>query len=83
VRYLLPGNFLSSTWIDSDGEARITLGRELMLTPRLSIFGEIEYDTRDYWSYQAGLSYLLTKSISATALGDSDYDVGAGVTVRF
>ena len=83
VRYLLPGNFLSSAWIDSDGEARITLDRELMLTPRLGIFGEIEYDTRDDWSYQAGLSYLLTKSVSATALWDSDYGVGAGVTVRF
>ena len=83
VRYLLPGNFLSTAWIDSDGEVRITLDRELMLTPRLSIFGEVEYDTRDNWSYQAGLSYLLTKSLSATALWDSNYGVGAGMTVRF
>jgi FtsP/CotA-like multicopper oxidase with cupredoxin domain len=83
VRYLLPGNFLSSAWIDSDGEARFTLDRELMLTPRLSVFGEMEYDTRDDWSYQAGLSYLLTRYLSATALWDSDYGVGAGVTVRF
>ncbi|WP_035608020.1 multicopper oxidase domain-containing protein [Haloferula sp. BvORR071] len=83
VRYLLPGNFLSTAWVDSDGEARITLDRELMLTPRLSIFGEVEYDTRDDWSYQVGLSYLLTKSLSATALWDSDYGVGAGFTVRF
>ena len=83
IRYLLPGNFLSTAWIDSNGEARITLDRELQLTPRLSIFGEVEYDTRDDWSYQAGLSYLLTKSVSATALWDSDYGVGAGVTIRF
>lgn len=83
VRYLLPGNFLSTAWADSDGEARVTLERELKLTPRLSIFGEVEYDTRDDWSYQAGLSYMLTKSLSATTLWDSDYGVGAGVTVRF
>jgi len=83
VRYLLPGNFLSTAWVDSDGEARFSLDRELMLTPRLGVFGEMEYDTRENWSYQAGLSYVLTKSLSATALWDSDYGVGAGITVRF
>jgi CopA family copper-resistance protein len=83
VRYLLPGNFLSAAWVDSDGEARISLERELMLTPRLSLFGEVEYDTRDDWSYQTSLSYMLTKSFSATALWDSDYGLGAGVTIRF
>ncbi|MBX3743539.1 MAG: multicopper oxidase domain-containing protein [Akkermansiaceae bacterium] len=83
VRYLLPGNFLATAWVDSDGEGRATLERELMLTPRLCIFGEVEYDTRDAWSYQSGLSYVLTKSLSATALWDSDYGVGAGITFRF
>ena len=83
IRYLLPANFLSTAWIDSDGEARVTLERELMLTPRLGVFGEVEYDTREQWSYQAGLSYMLTRYISATSLWDSDYGVGAGVTIRF
>jgi FtsP/CotA-like multicopper oxidase with cupredoxin domain len=83
VRYLLPGNFLSTAWVDSDGEARISLDRELMLTPRLGIFGEVEYDTRDDWSYQAGMSYLLSEYLSATALWDSEYGLGAGVTIRF
>lgn len=44
-RYTLPGNFISQAWIDSNAEARFTLERELMLTPRLGIFGEVEYDT--------------------------------------
>lgn len=83
IRYLLPGNFWSEAWIDHEGEARITLERELMLTPRLGIFGEVEYDTRDNWSSQAGLSYILTQYLSVTALWDSDYGVGAGLTIRF
>lgn len=83
LRYLLPGNFSSSSWIDSDGEARVTLERELMLTPRLGIFGEVEFDTRDQWSYQAGLSYILTPYVSATTLWDSDHGAGAGLTIRF
>ena len=60
IRYLLPGNFHSSAWIDSDGEARIKVMRELMLTPRIGIFGDVEYDTREQWSYLAGLSVMLT-----------------------
>ncbi|GAA5483952.1 multicopper oxidase domain-containing protein [Haloferula sargassicola] len=83
VNYLLPGNFWSTAWVDSDGEARVSLERELMLTPRLGIFGEVEYDTRENWSYQAGTSYLLTPNLSLTGLWDSKYGVGAGVTLSF
>jgi CopA family copper-resistance protein len=83
ISYLLPGNFLSRAWIDSDGGARVMLEREIMLTPRLGIFGEVEYDTREKWSSQAGLSYLISQYFSATALWDSDYGFGAGITLRF
>jgi FtsP/CotA-like multicopper oxidase with cupredoxin domain len=83
IRYLLPGNFLSQAWIDDEGEARFMIDRELMLTPRLGIFAEAEYDTLEDWSYQAGMSYALTQYVSATALWDSKYGVGAGFTIRF
>ena len=83
IRYLLPGNFWAGAWIDHEGQARVTVERELMLTPRLGIFGEVEYDTRDQWSSQAGLNYILTQYFSGTALWDSDYGFGAGLTIRF
>jgi len=83
IRYLLPGNFASQVWIDDDGEARFMIDRGLMLTPRLGIFGEAEYDTLEKWSYQAGMRYALTQYVSATALWDSRYGVGAGFTIRF
>lgn len=83
IRYALPLNFFSSTWIDDSGEARVTLERELMLTPRLGIFGEAEYDTREYWSGQAGASYLINENFSATGLWDSNYGWGAGISIRF
>ena len=83
IRYLLPGNFQSQAWIDDKGEARFMLERELMLTPRLGIFGEVEYDTLEKWSYQAGMSYALTQYLSTTALWDSKYGEGAGLTFRF
>ena len=83
IRYLLPGNFQSQAWIDDRGEARFTLERELMLTPRVGIFGEVEYDTFEKWSCQAGMSYALTQYLSTTALWDSEFGVGAGLTFRF
>ena len=83
IRYLLPGNFHSQAWIDDEGEARFMLERELMLTPRLGIFGEVEFDTDEKWSSQAGMSYALTQYLSTTALWDSEYNAGAGLTLRF
>jgi FtsP/CotA-like multicopper oxidase with cupredoxin domain len=83
VNYLLPLNLGATAWVDSDGGARVTVGRELMLTPRLGIFGEVEYDTHDDWSYQGGATYRLSQSFSATALWDTDYGFGAGTTFRF
>ncbi|BDS05441.1 hypothetical protein NT6N_04810 [Oceaniferula spumae] len=82
-RYLLPLNIMSSTWIDEDGETRVTLERELMLTPRLGIFGEAEYDTLEKWSYQAGLSYMINENLSVTGLWDSSYGWGAGLTLKY
>lgn len=83
IRYLLPGNFQSQAWIDHKGEARFMLERELMLTPRLGIFGEVEYDTQDRWASHAGMSYTLSQYLSTTALWDSEYGVGAGLTFKF
>lgn len=83
LRYALPLNFFSSVWVDDSGEARVTLARELMLTPRIGIFGEAEYDTRDYWSGQVGASYVINENFSATGLWDSDYGWGGGITISF
>ncbi len=83
LTYLLPGNFHSRSWIDHEGEVRVTLEREIMLTPRLGIFGETEYDTREGWSYQGGASWMLGPHASVTALWDSDYGAGGGLSLRF
>lgn len=83
LRYTLPLNFHASAWVDHEGESRVVLERELMLTPRLGIFGEVEFDTQEYWSGQAGTSYLINENFSATGLWDSNYGWGAGLTFKF
>ena len=42
-----------------------------MLTPRLGIFGEAEYDTHENWFYQADASDSFFQSLFATALWES------------
>ena len=74
---------MSSAWIDDEAEARITFERELMLTPRIGIFGEAEFDTREKWSYQSGVSYMINENLSATGLWHSNFGVGGGLTFRF
>ena len=78
LSYLLPGNFHAKAWADFDGGVRVSIDRELMLTPRLGVFGELEYDSHEDWSYQGGASYLINQTVSVTALWDSKYGGGSG-----
>jgi FtsP/CotA-like multicopper oxidase with cupredoxin domain len=83
VRYLLPLNFESMVWVDSDGGARVALDKEFTLTPRLSLIGEVQYDTHDLWEGKTGMSYLLTKNVSLLGQWHSEFGWGGGVQVRF
>lgn len=83
IRYLLPLNIESRLWVDSDSGARIALEKHLELTPRLMLFGEAEYDTRDFWEGKAGLSYSVNKQISLLLQWHSEYRLGGGISISF
>ena len=82
-RYLLPLNFESFVWVDSDGGARVDVEKAFTLTPRLSLIGEIEYDTHDLWEGKTGLSYVLSKNVSLLGQWHSEFGWGGGLQVRF
>jgi hypothetical protein len=82
-RYLLPLNFESRLWADSDGGARIALEKEFELTPRIALYGEAEYDTHDQWEGIVGLSYTVSKRFSLIGQWHSDFGFGGGVQIRF
>lgn len=82
-RYLLPLNVHSTVWVDTDGGGRVILDKEWMLTPRLAIESEVEYDTHTQWEGQAGLSYMINKNVSIKGLWHSDFGFGGGLQVRF
>ncbi len=83
VHYLLPLNLESMLWVDSDGGARVKLDKEFSLTPRLSLIGEVQYDTHDLWEGKTGLSYMLTKSVSLLGQWHSEFGWGGGLQIRF
>lgn len=83
ARYLLPLNVNSAVWVDSDGGARFFLEKELELTPRFGLHGEVEYDTHTQWEGKVGLSYLISKDFSIIGNWHSEYGFGAGLQIRF
>jgi len=82
-RYLLPLSLESRVWGDTDGGARFSLGKSFDLMPRLSVFGDVEYDTHTKWEGKAGLSYMISNYFSLVGQWHSDFGVGAGLQIRF
>jgi len=83
IHYLLPLNIVTRSWIDTEGEARFSLEKDFELTPRISLEAEAQYDTKEDWETSVGLSYIIHKNISLTTKFHSEYQFGAGITVRF
>jgi hypothetical protein len=81
--YLLPLNIDTRTWLDTEGEARVSMEKEFELTPRLSLGLEAEYDTREDWETSAAISYMLYKQVSFIVKWHSEYNWGGGITIRF
>jgi len=83
IRYLLPFNVELSSFVGSDGRARVVASRSFQLTPRLALNGQGRYDTDGKWEYLSGLSYAVSKDFSLRMQWHSDYGLGGGVQVRF
>ena len=82
-RYLLPLNFETTAWFDTDGGGRFILEKELQLTPRFELGMEVEYDTHKQWEGKVEFGYQLTKNFSLIANWHSEYAIGAGIRILF
>ncbi len=83
VRYLLPLMFRSTTWIDTKGDLRVELTRNIRLTDRVEIFGRGEYDTRSKWESSAGVEFIVGKRLSMVGRWHSQFGWGGGLYLRF
>ncbi len=83
LRYLLPFNVTSRVWVDTAGELQFAVSKRLRLTPRLAVFSEAEYDTKEQWEIRAGTSYLLTNHLSMIGQWHSNFGWGGGLRWMF
>ncbi|MEY3395037.1 MAG: hypothetical protein RL346_1273 [Verrucomicrobiota bacterium] len=83
VRYRLPYLIESSLQVDSEGDLRMSLGKSLQLTDRISGFYEAEFDTHTKWDWRVGIEATLTKSFSLITEYHSEYGFGGGIGFRF
>ena len=97
IRYFTPYMFSLDARIDSELRPRISLGRSIMIFPKLSIFGYYEYQidlgivnnlpaninsvSETVWS--AGAEYMLSRNFSLMASYDNRYGAGGGLSLRF
>lgn len=83
IEYRLPYLIGSSLQIDSEGDARIGLGKSLQITDRMSIFADVRYDTGSEWEWTTGATWMLNKQFSIITQYHSDYGFGGGLEFRF
>lgn len=83
LRYLLPLNITSRTWVDTAGDLQFSVGKRVELAPRLAVFSEAEYDTEDKLETRAGTSYLLTRQLSLIGQWHSQFGWGGGLRWEF
>ena len=83
VQHRLPFLTYGTITLDSEGDVRPGLSRELQLTGRLSWVNELEYDSRTEWEWNSGLQYRLNKRWSITSGFHSDHSFGAGLNFQW
>ncbi|MFN4761710.1 multicopper oxidase domain-containing protein [Gillisia sp. Q332] len=97
IRYFTPYMFNLDLRLDNKLRPQISLGREIMIFPRLSVFGEYEYQSDFGWvddlpegkDYQkeetitVGAEYFLSKNFSLMGSYDNRFGAGGGLSARF
>ncbi len=83
LHYLLPLNLDLRVWLDTDGGGRAAVEKAFQLTPRMTLFGEAQYDTHDRWEGKTGMSYSVAKKTSLLFQWHSEYGWGGGIRYFF
>lgn len=83
VRYRLPYLVLAEVTLDDEGDLRVGLDKEYMLTDRLGAFGMLEYDTNTREEWETGLEWTMTKSFGLVTSYHSEHGGGIGLSFSF
>ena len=96
VRYLTPYLFNLDVRIDNKLRPQISLSREILIFPRIVIFGSYEYQADFGWVddltagdnfanevvWNAGVEYFLSRNFSLMASYDNRFGAGGGLSIR-
>ena len=97
IRYFTPYMFQLDLRLDNKLRPQISLEREIMIFPRLVLFGEYEFQADFGWVndlepgkdfeneqvWNTGLEYFLGKNFSLMGSYDNRFGLGGGLTLRF
>ncbi|QYA26678.1 multicopper oxidase domain-containing protein [Gramella sp. MT6] len=97
IRYFTPYMFSLDVRLDNKLRPQISLAREIMIFPRLAVFGEYEFQADFGWvddlpegdnfkkeeTWSAGLEYFLSKNFSLMGSYDNRFGAGGGLSLRF
>ncbi|MET4075940.1 multicopper oxidase domain-containing protein [Hymenobacter sp. UYCo722] len=97
VRFLTPYLFSLDARIDNQLRPRLSLGRQIMVLPRLLVSGYYEYQADFGWVnkldnnrrfakevvWRSGAEYLLSRNFSLMGSYDSRFGGGGGLNLRF
>lgn len=97
IRYFTPYMFDLDLRIDNKLRPQISLAREIMIFPRLAVFGEYEFQADFGWvddlpegdnfkkeeTWSAGLEYFVDKNFSLMGSYDNRFGAGGGLSIRF
>jgi hypothetical protein len=70
-------------WLDTEGEARLSVDKEFQITDRLHAFCEFQYDTESKEEWAAGAGWTLGRHFSIIGLYHSEYKGGIGINIRY
>ncbi|SHF42687.1 hypothetical protein SAMN05444483_10163 [Salegentibacter echinorum] len=97
VRYFTPYMFALDLRVDNKLRPQISLAREIMIFPRLAVFGKYEFQADFGWvddlpegdnfkkeeTWSAGLEYFVDKNFSLMGSYDNRFGAGGGLSIRF
>lgn len=80
LRYRTPYLVLAELTFDDEEDVRIGLEKEYMLTQRLGIFADFQYDTLTDAEWETGLGWTLSKRLGVVGGYHSEHGVGVGLS---
>ena len=83
LRYLFPWMISSTLTVETTGDFRAALQKDLQLSSRLRLTLSAEYDTAEDFSWSTSTSWALTKQAGLVLSYDSRHGPGAGLALHF